>query len=237
LSREEDLGLIDRTARSRRRLTGVRLLLPVGWVLAAAGYYGPWIAHGTAALTLSGVDMGEFVKFLPAVLDGTLKVTRLLFYLPPLALVLSIALLIGSRRLRYPWLLRVLALALAISVSLQLLPPAWSPASLTTDEFRSQTIALGVSWLLLAGFWIWGRLPSWLLGSLSGALSLAALALSAWQYVLVKPAIDEVYRTPPSVGLGFYLCMAGLAIMAAGSVLLVLRTRTQVRNGEAWPDE
>jgi len=204
----------------------------LGWLLAALGYWGPWIAHPTAALTLNGVDMGEFVKFLPAVQDGSLRVVRQLFYLPPLAVVVSIALLIGLRRLRYPWPPRVLFLLFAIPVSLQLLPPAWSPASLTTSEFRVQALALGLCWLLLAGFWLLGRLPPWLAGSLSTALSVAALGLSAWQFLLVKPAIDQVYGVPPSPGWGLALCLAGLAVIALASILLVVRTR--VRSSDRW---
>jgi hypothetical protein len=216
-------------------LTGVRFLLPLGWLLAAIGYYGPWIAHSTAALTLSGVDMAEFVKFLPGALDGTLRIARQLFYLPPLAVVVSIALLIGAQRLGFPWPVRAFFLVLAVPISLQLLPPAWSIASLTSAEFRLQTIALGIAWLLLAGFWLWGRLPSWLTGSPSALLSLAALGLSFWQYVIAKPAIDRVYGTPPSVGWGFLLCMVGLLAISAASVMLVLRGRA--RSGEAWTGE
>ena len=115
------LGKIDRETRSRRRLTPVRLLLPLGWALAAVGYFGPWIAHPTAALTLSGVDMGEFVKFLPGVLDGSLPVTRQFFYLPPWTVAVTVALLAGSRRLRYPWPLQLAFVLLALPVSLQLL--------------------------------------------------------------------------------------------------------------------
>jgi hypothetical protein len=228
LAREENLGRVDRTARVRRRLTAVRLLLPAGWLLAAVGYFGPWIAHSTAALTLSGVDMGEFVKFLPGVLDGSLQLTRQLLYLPPLALVVSVALLSGSDRLRYPGLLQAAFLVLAVPVSLQLLPPAWSPASLVTEEFRAQTLALAISWLLLAGFWLWGHLPSWLTGSLSALIALAALGLAAWQFALAKPAIDEVYGIAPSTGWGLWVCVAGLAITVTASVLLVVRSR------EAW---
>jgi hypothetical protein len=205
----------------------------MGWVLASVGYYGPWIAHATAGLTLSGVDMGEFVKFLPGVLDGTLPVTRQMFYLPPFAAAVTIALLIGSPRLGYPWLLRVPALLLAALVSLQLLPPAWSPASLMTAEFRLQTITLGLCWLLLAGFWIWGRLPAWLTGSLSAGMAIAAIGLSGWQFYIVKAAIDSVYGVPPAIGWGFVLCMAGLAALATGSVLFVLRTR--MRRRASWP--
>lgn len=235
MSGHQDLGKIDRSAGPKRRLASVRLLLPVGWVLAAIGYYGSWIAHTTAALSLSGVDMGEFVKFLPEVLDGSLPVIRQLFYLPPFATVVSIALLIGSRRLGFPWLLRAGALLLAVPVSLQLLPPAWSPASLMTTEFRLQAMALGFCWLLLAGFWLLGRLPAWLSGSLSAVLSLAALGLSTWQFFVVKPAIDVVYRVPPGIGWGFLMCMVGLAIMTAGSIIFVERTRTRSR--DIWAGE
>lgn len=232
MAREEDLGRVDRTARVRRRLAAVRLLLPAGWLLAAVGYFGPWLAHSTAALTLSGVDMGEFVKFLPEVLDGSLQLTRQLFYLPPLAVVVSVALLSGSRRLQYPGLLQAALVALAVPVSLQLLPPAWSPASLMTEEFRTQTLALAVLWLLLAGFWFWGLLPSWLTGSLSALIALAASGFAAWQFALAKPAIDEVYGTAPSTGWGLWVCMVGLAITATASVLLVVRS--SLRSREAW---
>jgi len=189
---EGALGRVDRSARARKRLTSARVLLLVGWVLAAIGYYGAWISHETAALTLSGVDLGEFVKFLPGVLDGSLIVVRQLLYLPPFAVVVSVALLVGSEPLHYPWALRWLAVVLAVPVSLQLLPPAWSVASLTSSEFRAQTIALGVSWLLLGGFWLWGRLPAWLTGTTSAILCLAAIGLSAWQLLIAKPAIDDV---------------------------------------------
>lgn len=230
MSTEASLGKIDDAGRPQHRLAVVRWLLLVGWALTAIGYYGPWIAQPTAALTLSGVDMGEFVKFLPGVLDGSLSALRQLFYLPPFAVVVSVALLVGSRRLRFSWAARAPALLLAVPVSLQLLPPAWSPSSLSTPEFRLQTAALGLCWLLLAGFWLLGRLPPWLAGSLSALLSILAMVMPAWQFLLVKPDIDEVYHLPPPVGWGFALCLAGLALMTAGSLLLILRTRTRSRS-------
>jgi hypothetical protein len=177
--------------------------------------------------------MGEFVKFLPGVLDGSLSLVRQAFYLPPFAVVVCVALLVGLRRLRYPGLLRVLILLLAVPVSLQLLPPAWSPSSLVTAEFRLQTIALGVSWMLLAGFWLLGRLPLGSVGILSIVLSLAAAGLSASQFLLAKPAIDAVYHSPSSIGWGFFACIAGLLPMAAGSAILVLRTGGR----ELWSGE
>lgn len=69
--------------------------------------------------------------------------------------------------------------------------------------------------------------PVWM-GILSTVLALAAAALSFRQLLLVKPAIDAVYHTPPSIGWGFFTCMAGLLAVAAGSSILVLRTRGRV---------
>jgi hypothetical protein len=165
--------------------------------------------------------MGEFVKFLPGVLDGTLQLVRQWFYLPPFAVSASIALLIGSHRLHYTKLFQALGLLLAIPISLQLLPPAWSPASLLMAEFRAQTVALGISWLLLAAYWLMGRLPSWLPSSLSTAICLGAIVLPLWQYLTAKPAIGQVYGQPPGTGWGLILCLAGLATAAVASALLV----------------
>ncbi len=232
MSSGRTLGRIDPESRGVGGLTAVRFGLPLGWALAGSGYFGPWIGHATAALTLSGVDMGEFVKFLPEVMDGSLNIVRQLLYAPPFVVVVSVAFLIGSRRLRYPWLVRIPVMLLAIPVSLQLLPPAWSLASLTTPEFRVQTAGLLLSWLLLAAFWLLGRLPAWLAGAVSAIASLAAAVLSTWQFLLSKPAVDRVYGIPPTVGWGFWLCQAGLVLIAVLSGLLVWQTLR--RSGRAW---
>ncbi len=224
MSSQSDLGRLQTVEQSGWQVELVRWTMPIGWSLAAIGFLGPWVSHPTAALTLSGVDMGEFVKFLPGVLDGSIRLVRQLFYLPPFAITVSIALLIGSPRLHYTKLLQALGLLLAIPVSLQVLPPAWSPASLLAAEFRAQTVALGTSWLLLATYWLLRRLPSWLSGSLSAALCLGAIVLPLWQYLTAKPAIDQVYGRPPSTGWGLILCFSGLAIAAAASTLLALTT-------------
>ncbi len=211
---------------------GAKWLLPIGWGLAAIGFLGPWISHPTAALTLSGADMAEFVKFLPDVLDGSLRLVRQSFYLPPFAITLSIASLIGSRRLQYASVLRAAGLLLALLLSIQLLPPAWSPSTLTTPEFRAQTLGLGASWLLLTGFSLLGHLPSWLAGSFSAGVSLLAFSLALWQFLMAKPSIDTVYATPPGPGWGLFVCLAGLGVTAAAGGLLVLWARSRVGIGK-----
>jgi len=227
LDSQATLSKLAISTRSGRLLSVMRLLLPVGWVLAAVGYFGPWIAHQAAALTLSGVDVGEFVKFLPSVVDGSLAVTRQLFYLPPFAIVVSIALLSNLAELNYPWPLRAFMLLVAIPVSLQLLPPAWAPSTLLVAEFRLQTFGLGICWLLLAASWLLGRLTPWLVGALSAGISLGALTLPSWQFLVAKPAVNELYRIPPTIGWGVFLCLVGLALMTAASTVIVLGTRAR----------
>lgn len=227
---ETSLGRIDATTRQWRRLTAVRVLLPTGWALAAVGFFGPWISHPAVGLVLSGVDMGEFVKFLPSVLSGATAAYRQLFYMPPVAIIVSIALFIASKRLRLPAFIRALAIGIAVPLSLQLLPPAWSPSSLLTPEFRLQTVALGVCWLLLAGSWLLANLPPWLSGLLSAMLSVAAVALPLWQYLALKPSINEVYGKPPAVGWGLPICLVGLSITAGASLVFARRAATRSRN-------
>lgn len=226
---DKGLDVIDRTVgvMDGRRPVVARLLLPFGWAMSAIGYYGPWIAHKTSALAISGVDMGEFVKFLPCVVGGTLPVVRQWFYLPPVAIVLGVALLARSRHLRYPWPLQMILLVLAIPVSLQLLPPAWSPGSLLTAEFRLQAIALAICWLLLAGAGFLARLSVRLRAALAALLGLTAAALSTWQMMVSKPSIDDVYGAALPLGWGYFVCMGGLAAASFGSLFFLTRTRDQ----------
>ncbi len=177
--------------------------------------------------------MAEFVKFLPNVLGGSLRLVRQSFYLPPFAITVSIALLIGSRRLQYASVLRAAGLLLALLLSLQLLPPAWSPSTLATAEFRAQTLVLGVSWLLLASFSFLGHLPSRLAGSLSGGVSLIAISLVLWEFLMAKPSIDKVYAEPPGLGWGLCVCLMGLGVTAAAAGgLLGLWARSQAGMGK-----
>lgn len=207
------------------RKAALRYLLPLSWAVAGLGYFGPWIAHKTAALTITGADVAEFVKFLPEVAGRSLPVYRQAFYLPPLAIVGTVALLVGARRLRYPSTSRALILGLSIPLSLQLLPPAWSPGTLLSAEFRLQTAALVLCWVMLAAFWLWARLPMVLRGTLSALLGLAGIIVPVQQLLTVKPAVAGVYGAPVSLGWGVFACMAGLGLMVAVSLALLLAPR------------
>lgn len=192
--------------------------LLLGLALAAVGYLGPWVAHPTAALTLTGPDLGEFVKFLPAGAPSG----RQLFYAPAVAVVVAVALVAR----RYPWLLRAPLVLLALPVSAQVLPPAWSVPVLLTAEFRAQTVALGMCWLLLLGHGWLGRLPRRWVGAGVALASLAAGVSATWVYLRIRPAIGAVYSASGAlqpVGWGWFVCLAGLALLAGSGLAWCLR--------------
>lgn len=234
MSSQSGVGTLDITAGMIWPSRVAKWLLPIGWGLTAIGFLAPWISHSTAALTLGGADLAEFVKFLPGTLDGSLRLVRQSFYMPPSAAILSIALLIGSHRLQYVGPLRAVTLLLAILLSLQVLPPAWSPSILLAPEFRVQTVALVASWLLLASYRLLSRLPLWLAGSLSSVVALVALLFPLWQFLLAKPPIDEVYAASQNAGWGLIACLTGLFVIAAAGGFLILSRRSRAQTGRGY---
>ncbi|MFZ0547082.1 MAG: hypothetical protein WAM60_16675, partial [Candidatus Promineifilaceae bacterium] len=60
-------------------------LLWVGFTFILAGYLMVWLPQPVVGLSLLGVEMGEWVKFLPQIQAGLLP-DRNLFYLPPILL-------------------------------------------------------------------------------------------------------------------------------------------------------
>ena len=89
----------DTTVRFRDRRS--RWLIPFAGIIALIGYFGPWVPHVASGLTVTGLDLGEFVKFLPAVRNGEIGVWREGFYLPLIAISVSFSLLVFRPELAY----------------------------------------------------------------------------------------------------------------------------------------
>jgi len=220
------------------RLYSPFLLLAVGLV----GYWGPWVDALSPALQLTGQDLGEFVKFLPGVRLGTLRVYRQLFYLPPWAAALIIALLVGTRppfapdgsmtrradrsqtgqepqSLTLPAWLRWTLAAVAVPVVFAILPPVYgSLHDLWVPEFRLQFIALVIALLALAGHPLLRWLPHRVQWGLMALLAFAAALLPLWQFLAVRPAISAVYGHPVPIGWGVWVTTAGFLLLG-GSVV------------------
>ena len=208
-----------------------RILLPVGALLALAGYFGPWIDHDVAGLVVTGLDLGEFVKFLVPVRNGEIALWREGFYLPLFTVSLALSLSAFRKEIGYGWPVRILLLLVAAVAALNMLPPAWDPPRLRTPEFRLQTVAIGLSLLSILVSPFWALLPRWLPVAL---LSLFA-ALSLWfpisAFLRILPTISGLYNRPLTPGWGLYVMALGLVILLA-TLFLISRSEQSLNEQE-----
>ena len=207
----------------RIRLTTIIVAI-LALIFLAFGYWGRWIAHPAAGLNILGVDLPEYVKFVPEVRYGNIPINRLVFFAMPVSLALGL-ILFASMQMRLSVWLRGLAGILAIPVALSMLPPAWTPGLLMTPEFRTQTIVIMA--LLAAVFLIplWKQiLPDWLRGGLFVLIGLLPIpAISA--FFKVMPALEKLYNHPLKAGPGVYFLVVGIILMVISGGLLIYAAR------------
>lgn len=202
-----------------------------GLLLVAIGYWGPWIWAEPAGLRVLGIDLAEYVKFLAEVRSGQIAVQREVFYLPPLALSVTLSLLAHRREYRLPSPLRWLLNLLAIPTALAMLPPAWTPPLLTTPEFSKQTAAIVICLAMAALAYPLGRrLPGLLLAAVVLLLSLAATVGPVAAFARLQPAFDNIYGHPITVGYGPWLMSTGFALVTITTLLAVRTHRPRSRH-------
>jgi hypothetical protein len=215
-------------SRQRRQLRC--LLIALAGAAGLAGYYGPWAAHRAAGLVIIGLDLAEYVKFLPQVASGQIGIQREVFYLPLVAGSVTASLL-ASRRCLPNWFRWALALA-AAPLALAMLPPAWSPGLLRLGEFRIQILAIGVCLALIPGIALTRYLPDWLVLVTIAFLALLAAIGPAWAFLQVRGAIAQVYRRDPPLGWGFWISLLGFLGEAFLAIAEILRPESYRRAGQ-----
>ena len=188
----------------------------LGLVLAIVGYFGPWVPHKTAALTVTGFELVEFAKFFPQVQGGIVPVTRVLFLTPLVAAAILLGLLVNQLTNKLTRALVILAAAL---LALAALPPY---QYLLDPGYRGQLIlaATGLILVLLTPLARW--LPRRAQGVLIALLALAGALPALWQFVLLRPLVAALYNVPLGLGWGLIACVAGFALLLAGGVLIAV---------------
>ena len=203
----------------KRETWMLKRFVPLGIALVLVGYWGPWVNHKTAALVLSGLDMAEFVKFLPGVRAGTESMIRELFYLPPLAAALCLALIGSSRLWRYPLWARAIMVIVAIVLAIVVLPPyPFILQSLGSDEFRRQFLMAAGCLAIIGASLLHRRLPRAILAGLLIVISLVGAIPPVWQFLSIRSALDRVYGQPIHIGWGLWLTVAGFLVVAGSGV-------------------
>lgn len=196
-----------------------RALAARWWIIAvlllvgAAGFFGPWAPHRASALAVLGIDLAEYVKFLPPVMSGEIGVHREAFFVPLTVASMACSLL-ASRRALPTWARLVLVLS-AIVLAGFLLPPAWTPDSLRLPEFRDQVLALLACLAAVALLPLIRRLPD---RAILAMLALGALTAAIWpplSFLQVRPAIAAIWQRSFNPGWGFWLSLLSSIALAA----------------------
>jgi hypothetical protein len=187
--------------------------LLLGGLVTLAGYVGPWIDHRAAALVVTGLDLGEYVKFLPAVRQAQVTVWREGFYLPLVAVSITFALHCYRADLRYPWPMRAILLGLAAVAALNLLPPAWTPPLLLAPEFRLQSASIAVCLLAISLSPLLAQLSRVVVLALCSVLTLLALFFPVRDFMRVLPDIAALYGHALQPGWGVYTSTMGLLLL------------------------
>jgi hypothetical protein len=185
-----------------------------GLVLAIAGYFGPWVPHETAALTVTGFELAEFAKFFPQVRGGLVPVVRVLFLAPVIAAAILLGLWINRHDVRAT--VRVVGTGCAVVLALAALPPY---QYLFDPSYRAQLVlaVAGVGLVLLTP--LAHRLPQRGRGILTALLALAGGVPALWQFALLRPLIAALYGEPVGLGWGVVVCTAGFALVLGGGIL------------------
>jgi hypothetical protein len=201
-------------------------------LLTLLGYVGPWVPHAAAGLVVTGLDLAEYVKFLHPIRSGEIGIWREGFYLPLVAVSLTLSLIAYRADLRYPWPVRIGMLILAGIAALNLLPPAWSPPLLMTAEFRLQTAALLLCLGMTAISPFLALLPRIISGAAILVLAVLALILPIANFLRILPAIEAIYGHAITPGWGLWVLGMGLVGMVGSGVLWIVNVFRLKRLGD-----
>ena len=210
---------------ARRAYPLLRWGLPIGILLTLAGYFGAWVWHPAAGLVILGIDLAEYVKFLAEVRTGSIGMWREWFILPAGALSICLTLVAVNRRFAIRWYIALPLLLASAYAALSALPPAWTPALLTTPEFIKQTILIAVCLGAIVISPLLRPLPPLFVGWVTCTLQLGGAAGVLRQFLIVKPAIDRVYGTPPPLGWGPFAYAAGVVFILLVTIISAVRSR------------
>ena len=205
-----------RVANGQCRVPLSALSLALLWI----GYFGTWVQHSAAALTMNAYDLSEWITRLPQVREGSLLVGRLhILALLALTIVLTTAWALRNRR-------RWWALGLSVLGFTMLLPGYPFFLWYRTDPEVRYQLVFAAATLVVAG--MAGRLREARWSAVAWALSaITGMGLTSWSLLTVRPIVAELYGETPSIGWGWFAMNAGFALMMSVTVTRGLRYATR----------
>jgi hypothetical protein len=177
------------------------------------GYLLVWLPQPVVGLSFIGLEMGEWVKFLPQVQAGEITPGRNLFYLPPLTLGLMMALWTAgwSNRRWQSWLARSLAVMAGGLAFPALEAIRFEPAG--EWWLRLALVGLVALVALTVGFWPRAlvRFSGWLIL----ILGTMGAVLPTWAYLAIRPAVSQLLNGPVGIGPGVWLNLGGHLLLVS----------------------
>ena len=186
----------------------------LGLILAIAGYFEPWVPHGTSALVVTGFELVEFVKFFPQVQGGAVPVIREMFLAP----LLAAAILTGL--MGYKWPIRPRGQAALVGLSALLALFALPPYEyLFAPPYRLQLVLAICAVVLVLLTPATRYLPRRVFGGLFALIALAGIGLALWQFALLHPLVVDLYGQSLGVGWGMVTCTMGFVLLLMRGML------------------
>lgn len=203
-----------------------QFVLRLGFTAVLLGYLLVWLPQPVVGLSLIGLEMGEWIKFLPEVQEGTIFPGRNAFYLPPITL--SLILIMWTAR--WPsnrwktWAMR----ATAVLVALLAFPAIESILGEPRDQWLLRLgLITGVFALALLSPYF-KRLPVKWQGAgplvIILLLSLVGMLFPTWMFFALRPVLESLFRTEISFGIGAWLNLMGHLTIAVVVAYLLLGT-------------
>jgi hypothetical protein len=219
----------NRTSRNleRRPLVDnrwVQFILRLGFVAILLGYFLVWLPQPAAGLSFIGLEMGEWVKFLPAMESGGAS-GRNVFYLPPITLGWMMALSTTGwpNRRWQTWAMR----GLAFLVALLAFPSIESLLTESPNQWMIRLLMVGSVLLAIILSSVWSRLPfgkkddsSW---SVILVVALLGALLPTWVYLALRPLVDPIIGQEVGIGVGAWLNLAGHLTVGLAALAVLSR--------------
>jgi hypothetical protein len=198
-----------------------RFLFSAGCTVILAGYLMVWLPHESAGLSFIGVEIGEWVKFLPQVQAGQITPGRDLFYLPPITLGLIIALFTSGwpNRQGTTWLMR----GLAVLVSLLAFPSIDAIRFEPASEWLLRLLMIGLVIVVALASSVISRLDRRIIWATIVLIALFGCLLPSWTFFAVRPAVVELFHAPVGPGSGVWLNATGHLLILAVAVNILRR--------------
>jgi len=205
----------------------VLLLYEIGFTLILVGYLMVWLPQPVAGLSFIGLELGEWVKFLPQVRSGEIAASRNFFYLPPVVLGLMLALRTTGwpdRRWR-TWVMRLVA----IIVAMLAFPAVEAILEEGLDQWLGRVLMILLVVVVAALIPLLDRLPGdsglRVARTIILALAAAGIILPTWAYLEIRPAVAQLLESEVGIGPGVWLSGAGFVLVAIAAVAQLTEAR------------